>query len=47
MRKPSSGRGWIASVWQTLSVILGAIFFGTGLTSLIIGTNKRRKFGRR
>jgi len=42
---PATGDQQGASVWQSLSVILGAIFFGTGLVAVIIGVIKRRKFG--
>jgi protein-S-isoprenylcysteine O-methyltransferase Ste14 len=43
---PSTGDEQGSSVWQSLSVILGAIFFGVGLASVIIGSLKRRKFGK-
>ncbi|MHA6668033.1 hypothetical protein ACX3O0_04125 [Homoserinimonas sp. A447] len=42
---PTTGNVQGSSVWQTLSVILGATFFGLGLVSVIIGAIKRRKFG--
>lgn len=42
---PTAGNETGSSVWQSLSVILGAAFFGVGLVSVIIGMIKRRKFG--
>jgi len=42
---PTTGDQQGSSVWQTLSVVLGAIFFGVGLVAVIIGALKRRKFG--
>jgi hypothetical protein len=41
---PTTGNEQGSSVWQGLSVILGAVLFGVGLVSLVIGTIKRRKF---
>lgn len=42
---PTTGDAQGSSVWQSLSVILGAIFFGLGLVSVIFGLIKRKKFG--
>jgi hypothetical protein len=42
---PAAGDSQGSSVWQSLSVILGGIFFGVGLASIVIGLIKRRKFG--
>lgn len=42
---PTTGDQQGSSVWQTLSVILGAAFFGVGLTAVIVGVTKRKKFG--
>ena len=42
---PTTGNEQGSGVWQSLSVILGAILFGAGLVSVVIGTIKRRKFG--
>jgi len=43
---PATGDQQGSSVWQTLSVILGAVFFGTGLVSVTIGAIKRKQFSR-
>jgi len=40
---PTTGDEHGSSVWQTLSVVLGAVFFGVGLVSIINGFIKRRK----
>lgn len=43
---PGTGDEQGSGVWQTLSVILGAVFFGAGLVGVIIGSIKRKKFGK-
>jgi hypothetical protein len=41
---PSTGNEQGSSVWQSLSVILGAAFFGVGLVAIIVGLIKRKKY---
>jgi protein-S-isoprenylcysteine O-methyltransferase Ste14 len=43
---PATGDAQGSSIWQSLSVILGAIFFGVGLASVITGVIKRGKFAK-
>lgn len=41
---PTTGDAQGSSVWQSLNVILGAVFFGVGLVAVFIGLVKRKKF---
>jgi protein-S-isoprenylcysteine O-methyltransferase Ste14 len=41
---PAAGDAQGSSVWQSLSVVLGAILFGVGLTAVVLGAVKRKKF---
>ena len=43
---PTAGDAQGSSIWQSLSVILGAVLFGVGLASVITGVIKRGKFAK-